>query len=121
MAARLIGIARPIGGVAAVVLGVATLAPVFGASGAANAKTIDIVIEHFAFTPASIEVEAGDTLVFTNRDIAPHTATAANGSWTTRDIGSGKNETVIVPANGEGPYFCKYHPVMKGRLIIRTP
>lgn len=97
------------------------LALVFGASATANAKTIEIVIEHFAFTPASIEVEAGDTLVFTNRDIAPHTATAANGSWTTNDIASGRNEAVVMPVNGAGAYFCKYHPVMKGRLIIRTP
>jgi plastocyanin len=121
MAARLIGIALPIRGVAARALVFATLAPFLGARVAAKAKTIDIVIEHFAFTPASIEVEAGDTLVFINRDIAPHTATATNGSWTTRDIANGKNEAVLVPANGEGAYFCKYHPVMKGRLIIRTP
>jgi plastocyanin len=114
----LIGMAFPVRGIAASAL---ALALVFGASSPANAKTIDIVIEHFAFTPASIEVEAGDTLLFTNRDIAPHTATAANGSWTTMDIASGKNQAVIVPANGDGAYFCKYHPVMKGRLVIKTP
>lgn len=108
--------AFPVRGTAAIAV---ALAPAFGASAAANAKSIDIVIEHFAFAPASIEVEAGDTLVFTNRDIAPHTATAIDGSWTTKDIASGKNETVIVPANGNGAYFCKYHPVMKGRLIIK--
>jgi plastocyanin len=112
----LIGMAFHVRGVA-----ILALALVFGASATANAKTIEIVIEHFAFTPASIEVEVGDTLVFTNRDIAPHTATAVNGSWTTMDIASGKNEAVIVPANGDSAYFCKYHPVMKGRLLFKTP
>jgi len=97
------------------------LAPAFGASAAANAKTIEVAIEHFAFDPASIEVDAGDTVVFTNRDIAPHTATATDGSWTTKDIANGKSEAVIVPAKGDGAYICKYHPVMKGRLIIKAP
>src|SRR6516164_2781339 len=90
--ARLIGVPLPIRGV--VVLALA-LAPCVGASGAAHAKTINVVIEHFAFTPASIEIEAGDTVVFTNRDITPHTATASDGSWTTKDIASGKSEAVV--------------------------
>jgi len=98
-----------------------SLAPLIGASDPTNAKTIDVAIEHFAFTPASIEVEAGDTVVFTNRDIAPHTATAIDGSWTTKDIASGKSEAVVVPAKGDGAFFCKYHIVMKGRLIIKAP
>lgn len=85
----------------------------------AHAKTIDVTIEHFAFAPASVEVESGDTVVFTNRDIAPHTATATDGSWTTKEIASGKSESVTVPAKGDGAYFCKYHPVMKGRLVIK--
>ena len=97
------------------------LAPAFGASTIADAKTIDIVIEHFAFVPASIEVDAGDTVVFTNRDIVPHTATATDGSWTTMDIAGGKSGAVVVPAKGDGAYICKYHPVMKGHLIIRSP
>jgi plastocyanin len=114
----LIGMPLPVRGVVALVI---TLAPAVGASGAAQAKTIDVVIEHFAFAPASIEVEAGDTVVFTNRDITPHTATATDGSWTTNDIASGKSAAVVVPAKGDGAYFCKYHSVMKGRLIIKTP
>src|SRR6516164_10062817 len=102
-------------GVAAIAF---ALASGFGAS--ANAKTIDVVIAHFAFAPASIEVDAGDTVVFTNRDIVPHTATAIDGSWTTTDIASGKSEVIVMPANGDGAYFCKYHPTMKGRLIIKA-
>lgn len=87
---------------------------------AAQAKTIDVIIEHFAFAPASVDVQPGDTVVFTNRDIAPHTATATDGSWTTKEIAGGKSESVTVPAKGDGTYFCKYHPMMKGRLVI-TP
>jgi plastocyanin len=114
----MIGTLLPVRCVAAIAV---ALASSFGASGDANAKTIDVVIEHFAFTPASIEVEAGDTVVFTNRDIAPHTATAADGSWTTMDIASGRSEAIVVRTNGAAAYFCKYHPLMKGRFIIKAP
>jgi plastocyanin len=84
----------------------------------AEPRTIEVVIEHFAFAPPSIETAPGDTVVFTNHDITPHTATAVDGSWTTKDIASGKSEKLVIPANGVGAYFCRYHPVMKGRLVI---
>src|SRR5215469_1875352 len=91
--------------VRAAIATVAALAPIFGASAPAEPKTIEVVIEHFAFVPPSVEVAPGDTVVFTNRDIAPHTATAVNGSWTTKDIPRGRSETLVVPANGVGVYF----------------
>ncbi len=94
------------------------LVPVFGAGAYAEMKTVEVVIEHFAFVPPSIEAAPGDTVVFINRDIAPHTATAVNGSWTTNDIAGGNSEKLVIPANGAGVYFCRYHLAMKGRLVI---
>jgi plastocyanin len=88
---------------------------------AAEPKTIDVVIEHFAFAPASIEARPGDTVVFVNHDITTHTATAVDGSWTTNDVASGQSARVVVPATGDGAYVCRYHPVMKGRIVIRAP
>jgi plastocyanin len=88
-----------------------------GPPAAEHAEAIEIVIEHFAFSPTSVEVAPGDTVTFTNRDITPHTATAVDGSWTTKDITSGNSETITVPKAGDGAYFCRYHPVMKGRLV----
>lgn len=97
---------------------VAVLAPIFGASASAAPKTIEVVIEHFAFVPFSVEVAPGDMVVFTNHDIAPHTATAVDGSWTTKDIPRGRSETLVVPSTGAGAFVCRYHPAMRGRLVI---
>jgi len=102
----------------AAIMTVVTLASIFAASASAETKTIEVVIEHFAFMPPSIEAAPGDTVVFTNRDIIPHTATAADGAWTTGDIARGKSVALVVPANGAGAYFCRYHPAMSGRLVI---
>ena len=86
----------------------------------ADPKTIDVVIEHFKFIPDSIEAAPGDIVVFSNHDIVPHTATAADGSWTTKDIAKGQSESIVVPASGAPGYFCRYHPVMKGQLTIKN-
>jgi len=86
----------------------------------AEPKTIEVIIEHFAFVPASIEAAPGDTVVFTNRDITPHTATAADGSWTTKDITRDASEKLIVPASGTYPFICIYHPEMKGQLLVKA-
>jgi plastocyanin len=104
--------------VRAAIVTVAALAPIFGASASAEPKTIEVVIEHFAFVPSSVEVAPGDRVVFTNHDIAPHTATAVDGSWTTEEIPRGRSETLVVPTNGSGEYVCAYHPTMSGQLVI---
>jgi plastocyanin len=114
-------ILRMISNVRVTVAAVVALAPMFGSSAYAEPKTIEVVIEHFAFVPTSIEVAPGDTVIFVNRDIATHTATARDGSWSTVDIAGGKADKVVVPARGTGDYLCRYHPMMKGRLLITGP
>ena len=86
----------------------------------ASPRTVEVVIEHFAFVPSSIEVAPGDTVVFITRDITPHTATAVDGTWTTGDIASGQSAKVVVSERGPGEYFCRYHRVMKATLKIKT-
>ena len=112
---------RMISFVRAAVATTVALAPTFGAGAYAEPKTIEVVIEHFAFVPPSIEVAPGDTVIFINRDIVAHTATAIDGSWSTADVAGGKIGKIVVPASGTGAYLCRYHPAMKGRLLITDP
>ena len=100
-------------------LAIALFALLVGSAHAAP-KTVEVVIEHFAFVPSSIEVTPGDTVVFITRDITPHTATAVDGTWTTGDIASGQSAKVVVSDTGPGDYFCRYHRVMKATLKIKT-
>jgi len=83
----------------------------------ANAATThQVSIEGFKFQPASLAVSVGDTVVFTNNDGAPHTATANDRSWTTPRLRGGDSASVTVVAGMEGDYFCAVHPNMKGAL-----
>ena len=73
-----------------------------------------IEIRAFVFTPDTVPAHPGDTLVFTNRDAVPHTATG--DGWDTGEIPAGGTKTVVVPAAGAGPYHCAYHPTMRGAV-----
>jgi plastocyanin len=89
-------------------------------SALAEPKTVEVSIEHFAFAPATVAVSPGDTIVFVNKDITPHTATAVDSSWDTGEIAGGAMARLTVPPNAGADYFCSFHPVMKAKLTL-TP
>jgi plastocyanin len=73
-----------------------------------------------AFHPEVLEVQRGDTVVWVNRDIVPHTATATRQSgWNTGPLLQGKSGHYVARHRGEDPYFCELHPTMLGKLIVR--
>ncbi|MEP7327109.1 MAG: cupredoxin family copper-binding protein [Gemmatimonadota bacterium] len=79
-----------------------------------------VTISGMAFDPAALEVERGDTVVWINRDIVPHTATDTlpNG-WDTGTLTQGQTGRFVPRRRGEVKYFCRFHPTMQGKLIIR--
>jgi plastocyanin len=84
----------------------------------AEPKTVEIAIEHFAFSPSNVAVNAGDTIMFVNKDIVPHTATATDSSWTTGELAHGASARVTLPAQAGVDFHCRFHPAMKGHLTI---
>lgn len=89
--------------------------------GPARAQTaIDhvVTIKKFKFVPAEITVRIGDTITWVNKDLAPHTATSDAKDWSTDALKKGQSETVELTAQTTTGYFCKFHPNMKGRIII---
>ena len=100
-------------------LGLAALvgAPLLAASAnRAAAATHQVEIKGFKYKPAALQVAAGDSVVFTNKDGAPHTATALDGSFNTGTLKKGKSGTITVAAAGTFKYKCKFHPKMKGEI-----
>ena len=106
---------------------VATIGALALAGAAAPSRPTDPVpqrhvveIRGMAFHPEVLEIRRGDTVVWINRDIVPHTATAARKSgWDTGTLLQGKSGQYVASHRGEAPYFCKLHPVMLGKLIVR--
>ena len=81
-----------------------------------------IEIRAMAFHPAVLEVAKGDTVVWINRDIVPHTATDAEvapPTWDTGTLTAGQSGHYVPGHSGEALYTCTFHPTMRGKLIIR--
>jgi plastocyanin len=73
-----------------------------------------------AFRPAVLEVERGDTVIWVNRDIVPHTATGTSKpAWSTGTLVQDQRGQYVPRQSGTTQYFCELHPVMQGKLIIQ--
>jgi plastocyanin len=85
----------------------------------AHAKTIhEVSIHKFKFQPKSLTVKPGDVIRWTNFDLAPHTATAAEGDWDTEALSKGESVEIGVKADMTPDYFCAFHPHMKGSVSV---
>ena len=87
-----------------------------GAQTAWAAKHI-VTIEGMQFSPPSVTADAGDEIVWVNKDLVAHTATAA-GRFDSRTIEPGHSWRYVVRAPGTYPYGCTLHPTMKATLIV---
>lgn len=110
------GIARFI---IAALLGAAACLAVPGVAWSATRHPVHhVVIENIQFTPGSMVVSVGDTVIWTNNDLVPHTVTAKNGSFDSKTINPGKSWKYRVRKAGTLDYFCRFHPTMKGQLQV---
>ncbi len=76
-----------------------------------------VEIRGLQFQPAELRVMPGDTVVWINRDIVPHTATAIDGEWSSAGLERDESWQLVMGTNGISPYYCEYHPTMLGKLI----
>jgi plastocyanin len=91
---------------------------VFSSASLAAGKAHQVAIEGMKFVPERIEVAPGDTITWTNRDLVPHTVTAGksvesgsippNGTW-----------RYVVREKGEIDYICRFHPLMRGKIVVK--
>jgi plastocyanin len=82
----------------------------------ASAEPSGVVMEKIAFSPLTLTVGKGDEVVFSNKDVAPHTVTADDGSSDSGVIGPGKTYRVAV--TDAFSYHCTIHPAMKAKIEL---
>ena len=89
-----------------------------GLDAAGEPKTHTIVIDAVDYAPKQLTVKSGDTIVWVNKDLYPHTVTAEDGSFDSGPIAGGKSWTHTVKAKGDVPYVCTLHVTMVGMLHV---
>ena len=72
------------------------------------------------YLPNPSTVTANSKVTWNNKDIAPHTATATDGSFDTGIMNVGSSGSAIVRAQGTVPYHCTIHPWMNGMLQVTS-
>lgn len=82
---------------------------------APTTRTVDI--SNSTFQPATITINAGDTVAWTNRDSIPHSIKG-------QGFGSAPlapNEAYQIPLTKAGTYdySCGIHPNMQGKIIVQ--
>jgi plastocyanin len=75
-----------------------------------------VEIREFMFQPDTLRVAAGDTVVWTNRDVVPHTATS--DVWDSGALERGSGWVLVAVGSDTIGYVCTLHPTMTGTLII---
>jgi len=86
---------------------------------AAWADTLSVNIKSFKYHEAEITIAVGDTIVWLNEDRARHTATARDGSFKTGSLKRGASGEVLFAKAGTFAYFCRFHPGMKGTVVVK--
>ena len=79
-----------------------------------------VEITGFAFVPSHIDARAGDSIEFTNRDFAAHTAAADSKQWSTGELKNGASRRIVMERSGTFAYHCELHPHMKGDIVVKA-
>jgi plastocyanin len=74
------------------------------------------IVDATRYQPARLVVHVGDTVVWVNKDVIPHTATAKGGSFDSKALAAGASWRLTVKAKGATDYACLFHPTMTARI-----
>lgn len=78
-----------------------------------------IVIENFAFKPATLTVKSGTKVTWVNRDDVPHTADDAEHRFKSGTLDTDGEFSFSFATAGTYNYFCALHPKMTGQIIVK--
>ena len=90
-------------------------------AGASTPVATDAVgIKNFAFSPATITVTAGSTVVWTNDDSIQHDITFDGGSIVSSVLNHNDTFSHTFTTAGTYHYICSIHPFMHGTVIVTS-
>jgi len=82
---------------------------------------IVVTIDNFHFSPAEITVPPGSAVKWVNKDDVPHTATAKgkDPAFDSKTLDTDDGFTFTFKTPGVFNYYCKVHPHMTGKVIVK--
>jgi plastocyanin len=94
---------------------------VTGASQPASTATKAVKITATAFSPASVTINTGDAVKWTNSDTKNHQVVANSGAFASPTIAPRKTYTHVFDTAGTFRYHDALHPSLTGRVVVNGP
>jgi plastocyanin len=105
------------------ILGTLAVAACLAGQATASASTdqpaaATVHIAGFAFSPASVTIRAGQSVLFVNDDGDAHTVTATGKTFDSGGLDTHDRWQHVFSKPGTYPYICALHPYMKGTIVV---
>lgn len=80
-----------------------------------------VTITATSFQPASLTITPGDSVVWVNKDVIPHTATSVKpDAFDSGTLAPGTSWTHRFTRAADLGYLCLFHPTMKATLTVAS-
>ena len=89
------------------------------ATQAGSSAPVEVKIDNFSFSPATITVKPGTTVHWTNRDDIPHTVVEDNQKFQSKTLDTDETYSYTFTKPGTYGYFCSIHPKMTGKVVVQ--
>ena len=80
---------------------------------------VEVKIDNFSFSPATLTAAVGTTVTWTNNDDIPHTVVNTDKAFKSKVLDTGEKFSFTFAKAGEYPYFCSIHPKMTGKVVVQ--
>ena len=104
-----------------------SVAALLMALGLSLAAQVPVSMVDFSFSPDTVRVNPGDSVIWTNNGTFIHTSTSGvngvlDGLWNSGDLPHGATFVHAFPAGGTFNYYCMHHYLsgMKGVVAVGT-
>lgn len=81
-----------------------------------NGNVIQVSIQNFAYSPQTLTVKKGTTVVWTNNDTVIHDV--VSNSFASGKLAKGETFRYTFDKEGTVDYICSYHPAMVAKVIV---
>jgi len=81
-------------------------------------ENVAVPIKGFAFNPSDLKVKVGQTVTWTNEDLAPHNFVANDGSFKSEALKKGESFSHTFDKAGTFDYVCTFHAPMKAKVTV---
>lgn len=100
-------------------LGVLLTIGVVTVSGCTSGSTT-VTIQNMAFSPATVHIPGGTTVMWVNNDKVEHEVVSDNGAFDSGVLSPGASFNYTFTQAGDYPYHCSIHPSMTGIIVVSS-